>query len=156
LFDISNESNITAIDFFGFGINNLTLRYQVPPGCFHRFYIGSSLVATLADTSSFNNITATNITVGSLVIGSTTTRNPVLSNNVTQIARGRSSGTLINGNTVSVTFPFVFSVIPVVTVSIDSANLGPTVVTQNITTTSFIFICGNPNVNTSVMWVAVG
>ena len=52
LWDVNPTDNLTtATNFFGFGINNSTLRYQVDtPGASHKFYCGSSLRMQIGGT----------------------------------------------------------------------------------------------------------
>jgi hypothetical protein len=48
LFDHNaGESLSTGIDFYGLGINGGTLRYQVPSGCAHKWYSGSTNTTTI-------------------------------------------------------------------------------------------------------------
>ena len=50
-----NKNGVNATDFYGFGINSGTLRYQVYAGSdTHKFYGSTSLFAQIAGTSYFN------------------------------------------------------------------------------------------------------
>ena len=52
LFDAGVSDNIsTACNFYGFGINPFTFRYQAPPLGTHNFYIGPTSIMTLSNTS---------------------------------------------------------------------------------------------------------
>ena len=52
LYDNSpTDTASTAVNFFGFGINSSTLRYNVPYSSVHTFYGGSNVIATLSSTS---------------------------------------------------------------------------------------------------------
>jgi hypothetical protein len=46
------ESINNGIDFFGFGINGATLRYQIPLGNVHRFFAGNSILYTIFDNGN--------------------------------------------------------------------------------------------------------
>jgi hypothetical protein len=53
LYDSLNSAASTATDFYGFGINGGTLRYNTDStGSVHRFYCGATLAATIASTSA--------------------------------------------------------------------------------------------------------
>ncbi|GAX83325.1 hypothetical protein CEUSTIGMA_g10751.t1 [Chlamydomonas eustigma] len=62
----------TATNFYGFGINNITLRYQVPVSSQHQFFVDT--IPMFVVTSSGANVTNGSLTVpnGNIGIGTTT------------------------------------------------------------------------------------
>jgi hypothetical protein len=67
LSDNSPTDNIsTAINFYGFGINSSTLRYQVPVNNVHSFYNGSTEALRITDTIIVNNDLSNN---GNVTLG---------------------------------------------------------------------------------------
>jgi hypothetical protein len=56
LYDSLNSAASTATDFYGFGINGGTLRYNTDStSSVHRFYCGATLAATIAETTATFN-----------------------------------------------------------------------------------------------------
>jgi hypothetical protein len=55
LYDTANEPVATSTNFYGFGVNDGILRYQVPSAGFHNFYNGS-LYKTVEICGSYTNI----------------------------------------------------------------------------------------------------
>jgi hypothetical protein len=51
-----DPANQDATDFYGFGINSATLRYNVPTGAAHRFYVNSSNVIDIASGGMAINV----------------------------------------------------------------------------------------------------
>jgi hypothetical protein len=51
-----DPANQDATDFYGFGINNATLRYNVPTGATHRFYVNNTDVFDISSSAVAINV----------------------------------------------------------------------------------------------------
>ena len=92
LYDGNITEGSSGTNFYGLGMDNSTLRYQVPGGSFHRFYVGTSgvLFEVSSTTSTFNSSLNVNSALycNSLQIGTSTT----ISNQGGYIEWNRSNG----------------------------------------------------------------
>jgi hypothetical protein len=99
LYDNSpTDTASTAVNFFGFGINSSTLRYNVPYNSVHSFYGGSNVIATLSSTSLLGTGT---VYTNAGIFTSTNPSDRRLKSNIAGITTERALEVISNLNPVS-------------------------------------------------------
>ena len=88
LYNNTDGANSASTSFYGFGINNGTLRYQVPGGQAHTWYSGSTIIANLT-TSGQLGLACTNPQYPLDVVGSGRFSGPILGGTSTDTSSAR-------------------------------------------------------------------